>query len=369
VKKHVKRSKVATVGALSDPALLEEIIASGQADIVELARGLIADPDLPNKAREGRDGEIRKCIRCMTCFSSLLSKGQFFCAINPKAGRDLEVKYTQPAPKKQRVLIAGGGIAGMQAAVTCADRGHEVTLCEKTAKLGGALLCEENVPFKANLSRYIEYQRRRVADAAVDVRLNTPVTEELARSLSPDVIIAALGAKPVKPNIPGIDAPRGAGGKSAVSAEEVYENPGLAGNSVVILGAGLVGTELGIYLAQLGRKVTIVEMADKIADGGNFLHTLGVNVQIAKLGVSILFNTKATAITASGVICESPNGETSVDADTVIYAVGQAPLADDADTLRFLAPRFYQIGDCLAPKSVHAATSSAYAIANDVGRF
>jgi pyruvate/2-oxoglutarate dehydrogenase complex dihydrolipoamide dehydrogenase (E3) component len=348
---------------LSDPALLEEIIASGQADIVEIARGLIADPDLPNKAREGRDGEIRKCIRCMTCFSSLLSKGQFFCAINPKAGRDLEVKYLQPAPKKQKVLIAGGGIAGMQAAITCADRGHEVTLCEKTDKLGGALLCEENVPFKANLAKYIEYQRGRVANAAVDVRLSTPVTPELAKSLAPDVIIAALGAKPVKPNIPGID------GKNVVSAEEVYVDPTLAGNSVVILGAGLVGTELGIYLAQLGRKVTVVEMAERIGDGGNFLHTLGVNVQISQLGIDMRFNTKATAITDSGVTCQSADGETSVSADTVIYAVGQSPLAEDADALRFLAPRFYQIGDCLTPKSVHAATSGAYAIANDVGRF
>ena len=364
IKKHIKQSKVATVGALCEPALLEEIIMSGKADVVEIARGLIADPDLPNKAREGREDEIRKCMRCMTCFSSLLRKGQFFCAINPKAGRDLEVKYQMPAPKKQKVLVAGGGIAGMQAAITCADRGHEVILCEKTDRLGGALLCEENVPFKASLLKYIDYQRRRIAASArIDVRLNQEATKDIVEEFAPDVIIAAIGAGAVKPNIPGID------GGNVVSAEDVYQKPELAGRNVVILGAGLVGAELGIYLAGLGRNVTIVEMMDKISDGGNFLHTLGVNVQIKKYGIDMRFNTKAVGITASGVDCEGPEGNISINADTVIYAVGQAALSDDADKLRFLAPRFYQIGDCLVPNNIYAATSGAYAAACDVGRF
>ena len=363
VKKHVKYSKIATVGALSEPELLEEIIASGKADIVQIARGLIADPDIPNKAREGRDNEIRKCIRCMTCFSCLLDKGQFFCAINPKAGRDLELKYQTPPPEKKNVVVAGGGIAGMQAAITCADRGHKVILFEKSDKLGGALLCEKEVPFKANLMKYLDYQKRRVADAPIEVRLNQEATEEVVRNISPDVIIAALGATPIIPEIPGID------GDNVISAEAAYNDPRIVGQNVVILGAGLVGTELGIHLAGLGRSVTIVEMADKISDGGNFLHILGVNVQMEKLGVKLHFNTKAVEITASGVKCETPDGSADYDADTVVYAVGQSPLHDEADKLRFLAPRFYQIGDCLVPKNIYAATSTAYSIACDIGRY
>ncbi|MDR1217317.1 MAG: NAD(P)/FAD-dependent oxidoreductase [Oscillospiraceae bacterium] len=362
VKKRVK-TPVAAVGALSDPALMEEIIASGKADIVEVARGLIADPDLPNKAREGRGAEIRTCMRCMTCFSSLLSKGQFFCSINPKAGRDLECKYTLPPAEKKRVLVAGGGIAGMQAAITCASRGHEVVLCEKTDRLGGAILCEETVPFKKNLAKYIEFQRRRVETLPIDLRMNTAVTARYAGELAPDVIIAALGARAVRPDIPGI------GGTNVYSAEEIYSSPGLAGESVVILGAGLVGTELGIYLAGLNKKVRILEAAPGISDGGNFLHVLGVNVQIDRLGIELHFNTKAVSILDGAVTGETETGTATFPADTVVYAVGRAPLGEEADALRSLAPRFYQIGDCTAPGTIARATSAAYAIANDVGRF
>jgi 2,4-dienoyl-CoA reductase-like NADH-dependent reductase (Old Yellow Enzyme family)/thioredoxin reductase len=362
IKKHVK-TPVATVGALTDPAMMEEIIASGKADIVQAARGLIADPDLPNKAREGREDEIRHCMRCLSCFSSLLGKGQFHCAINPKAGRELEYKCPVPNAEKKKVLVAGGGIAGLQAAITCAARGHEIILCEKTDRLGGALLCEENVPFKAKLAKYIEYQKRQIGKSAIDVRLDAAVTKALAESLAPDVIIAALGARPVKPNIPGIE------GGNAVSAEEVYANPQKAGRRVVILGAGLVGTELGIYLAGLRRSVTIVEMAERLNDGGNFLHAVSVNVEICKHGIEMYFNTKAVKITDSGVVCESADGERVFSADTVIYAVGQMPLSEEADALRFAAPRFYQIGDCLSPRNIMAATSAAYTVARDVGRF
>ena len=148
VKKAVSKSYVATVGALSDPAMMEEIIASGKADIVEMARGLICDPDLPNKALEGREDEIFHCMRCMNCFSSLMSKGHFFCAINPEASREHIYADRRPRAKKQRVLIVGGGIAGMQAALSAVRRGHEVILCEKTDRLGGRILCERGVPFK-----------------------------------------------------------------------------------------------------------------------------------------------------------------------------------------------------------------------------
>ena len=128
IKKHVK-TPVATVGALSDPEMLEEIIASGKADVVELARGLICDPDLPRKAREGRQDEIVKCMRCFTCFSSLMTRGQICCALNPEICNEADVKFEKPAPEPRTVLVAGGGIGGMQAALTAAARGHKVLLC------------------------------------------------------------------------------------------------------------------------------------------------------------------------------------------------------------------------------------------------
>jgi len=384
IKKNVN-CKVATVGALGDPGQMEDIIASGKADVVEIARGLIADPDLPRKIRTGCEREINKCMRCLNCFSYLLRGGQFYCAINPETGREAEMNQAIPPAAKKKVLIAGGGVAGMQAALTCVDRGHEVILCEKEDRLGGTLRCEENVPFKKKLSEYLDRQARKVAEAGVDVRLGVEVTREYAENVGADVVIAALGARPSKPRIPGID------GANVISAEDVYRNPYLAGDSVVILGAGLVGTELAIYLSMLGRKVTVVEMLGEVNDGGNNLHVLALNVEIAKYGIDMRFNTTAVEVTDEGVLCRessvesgaasgadssgskgSTAGMASTDelilfrADTVIYATGQRPLWDGVESLSLAAPDFYPIGDCIAPKNIMNATSMAFTVARNI---
>ena len=362
IKKNVK-CKVATVGALGDPELMEDVIASGKADVVEIARGLIADPDLPRKIRTGRETEINKCMRCLNCFSYLLQGGQFFCAINPETGREAEMNLAIPPSAKKRVLIAGGGVAGMQAALTCAQRGHEVILCEKADRLGGALRCEENVPFKKKLSEYLDRQSKRVAEAGVEVRLGVEVTEKIVEETAADVVIAAIGAQPVKPPIPGID------GANVVPAADVYKNPDLAGDSVVILGAGLVGTELAIYLSMLGRKATVVEMLDGISHGGNNLHVLALNVEIAKYGIDMRFNTKAEEVTQDGVLCRGPGeaGETTLfRADTVIYATGQRSLWDGVESISLAASDFYPIGDCITPKNIMNATSMAFSVARNI---
>jgi 2,4-dienoyl-CoA reductase-like NADH-dependent reductase (Old Yellow Enzyme family)/thioredoxin reductase len=363
IKKHVKQSYIATVGALAVPDLMEEIIASGKADVVEVARGLIADPDLPLKARTGREDDINTCMRCLACFSSLITKSQFLCAINPVIGHEVENKWQVQDAAKKKILVAGGGIAGMQAALTAAERGHDVILCEKSESLGGALRCEDGVPFKKHLAEYLERQARRVEKAAIDVRLGTPVTKALAEELRPDVIIAALGARPVVPRIKGID------GKNVCSAEEVYYHPEKAGKKVVILGGGLVGTELGIHLAMQGRDVTVIEMLPELNDGGNMLQGLSIRLEIRRLGIKVHLGTKALEITEKGVLGEGPDGTALFEAETVIYAIGQKPLREEADALRFCAPEFYQIGDCLAPKNIAEATRAAYNITRDIGRF
>jgi 2,4-dienoyl-CoA reductase-like NADH-dependent reductase (Old Yellow Enzyme family)/thioredoxin reductase len=362
VKKHIKKSYVATIGALADPVLMEEIIASGKADIVEVARGLFADPDLPLKARTGCEDDITKCMRCLACFSNLMAKGQFLCALNPVIGHEFEAKFDIQPAKKKRVLIAGGGIGGMQAALTAAERGHDVILAEKSDRLGGALRCEDSVPFKKHLAEYLELQAKRVRQAAIDIRLNTTVTPELAESLNPDIIIAALGARPVIPGIKGID------GSNVFLAEEIYYHPEKAGKRVVLLGGGLVGAELGIHLANMDRDVTIVEMLPELNNGGNMLQGLAIGIELRKLGIKVHLNTRALEITDKGILTESPDGQKLFEADTVICAVGQRPLREEAAALRFCAPEFYQIGDCLTPKNITEATKAAYNIARDIGR-
>ena len=359
IKKHVKCA-VATVGALGDPDLMEDIVATGKADVVEIARGLIADPDIPRKIRTGRGSEINKCLRCLNCFSNLMNTNQFHCAINPETGRESEMNLAIPPSARKKVLIAGGGVAGMQAAITCAQRGHEVILCEKSDKLGGTLRCEDKAPFKATLSAYLDRQARKAAEAGAEIRLGTEVTAEYAKAEGVDVLIAALGAVPLVPPIPGID------GGNVISAEEAYEHPEKTGSSVVILGAGLVGVELAIYLSMLGKKATVVEMLGEISHGGNYLHVRALNVEIKKYGISMNFNTKAVEVTSDGVVCEGPDGVVSFGADTVIYATGQRPLWDEAESLCQCAPDFYLIGDCFAPKNIMNATSMAFSVARNL---
>ncbi len=355
IKKHVS-TPVATVGAHGNPEIMEELVASGKADVVEIARGLMADPDLPNKIRAGEEKEVRKCMRCLACFSGLLHTGQFHCAINPEIGREAEYAVPVPVKKVKTVLVAGGGVGGMQAALTAAERGHKVILCEKTGELGGTLRCERKVPFKAKLDEYLNQQAERIARAGVDIRLNTEVTPALAESLKPDVIIAAPGARPVKPNIPGIDGP------NVFSAEYIYTHAEACGEKVAILGAGLVGIELGIYLAMQGKKVELIEMLDHVSDGGNNLHMKALDVEIKKYAIGVNLSTKAEEITPEGVIA----GGKLFKADTVVYAVGQKPQREAATALYACTPEFYLLGDCIAPANIMSATSAADTIARTI---
>ena len=176
------------------------------------------------------------------------------------------------------------------------------------------------------------------------------------------MIIAATGARPVKPGIPGID------GANVLGAEYAYLHPEETGRRVCILGAGLVGLELAVYLSMQGREVQVVEMGPGINDGGNFLHAIGLKTELNKRKIGVDFNTKAVEIRPEGVVCAGPDGEKLYAADTVIYAVGQRPESDAALALRFCAPEFYQICDCLSPRNITAATSAAFHTARNIGR-
>ncbi len=359
----VKKSKIVTVGGFSEPSLMEAYLEDGKADFIAMARQLIADPDYPNKIRSGHEAEVNKCMRCLSCFSSVQNYGKFHCAINPKAGREYESKFSLPPAAKKKVLIAGGGIGGMQAAITCAERGHSVILCEKSDRLGGTLLCEENVPFKRNLDRYIKGQRRKIENSpSIEVRLSCPVTPELAKGLRADVLIAALGARPVVPTfLKGYDR------ENVIGAEEAYIHPEKTGGRVIILGGGLVGIELGIYLSGLGKHVCVIELLPQLNDGGNHLHAKALKNEIQKHGIDIHLGTRALEVNVTGVLAEKKGVQLQFDADTVIYAVGQRPLQAEAAALHDAAPEYYSLGDCVSPKNITNATSCAYTIARAIG--
>ncbi len=365
VKKNMKFSKVATIGGYSNPDFMEEIIASGKADVIEVAREIFVEPDFPNMVRSGREQDAKRCMRCLSCFSQELTHGEPYCALNPISGREIHGFFEPPAVKVQKkVLIVGGGVAGMEAALTAADRGHQVILCEAKDELGGVIRCERNVWFKQNLDYYLNQQQRKCFENQnIDVRLNTKLTPDMAREMDVDVIIAALGAKQFIPPIAGID------GDNVMNAVDAYNSADILGNKIVIMGAGLVGIELGLHLARLGKDVTNVEMLDHISDGGNFLHMSGVRVEIKKSGLKVNLQNKVKEVLPNGVVCETPDGEVTYGADNVIVAMGMRPLREEAVAFYDCAPEYYIIGDCFTVKNITEATNLGFQTAINLGRF
>ena len=358
---------VGTVGAVTDPNVMEAWIRDGMVDYVVLARALIADPDLPKKAMHGRMDEIRPCLRCISCLTGGYYNLPLHCSVNPQIGRDSDYKF-QPLPvEKKRVLIAGGGPAGMEAAVQASRRGHEVILCEKSDRLGGLLNIVEKESFKKRIGAYKDYLIRMVGKSAVDVRLNTEVTPELIEELEADYVIAAVGGHAMVPPVKGVE--------KAIPIIDYYRDEPEVGENVLVMGGGFAGVECAIGLALDGKKATVVEMSDAIASGPNTpypgtgamqVDALWTNVK--KNGVNVMLNTKCVEITDDGMICEDKEGNRfELKADNVIVAAGIAPNEDTVEKLRDAVIDFASIGDCYQPGLVRTAVRQGYDAAMNIG--
>ncbi|MCL2124761.1 MAG: FAD-dependent oxidoreductase [Oscillospiraceae bacterium] len=356
MKKHVK-IPVSTIGALNEPQMLEDIIASGRADAVVMGRALLADPYLPRKAFEGRDNEIVRCCRCFTCMAERLVTGLRICALNPVIGHEYEHNYSPAPAQKKSVLIAGGGPAGMQCALTAAERGHDVVLCEKSDSLGGALKSERGISFKEDLFKFIAVKRLQLENAGVDIKLGTEVTPGLVKEMSPDALIIAIGSDPLIPPVIGIE--------NAVMADDITSVGDSIGKRVVIIGGGLVGCETGVHLAREGHDVTVVEMKSTICADANPRHRPLLLAEMEKQ-VKCLVNTRAISIDADGLTCQKDDSEHFLPADTIICAAGRVPKADVAAELADCAPYVDMIGDCVKPANVTQAIFRGHFAALDI---
>ena len=358
IRSHVSTPVVA-VGALSDPEAMEEILAQGKANLVSMARQSLADPYLPKKLLMGQRDNVRPCVRCLECMGASLGFGpvELHCTVNPIVGREWKEQLRKPAAQVKKVLVAGGGPGGMMAAVTAAKRGHTVTLCEAKASLGGALNVAEGVSFKSELLKFRNYLIRQVEKAGVDVRLNTAVDETLVQALAPDVLIAALGAEPIVPPIPGVDL------EHVIGCEAAEHAP--LGDRVVIIGGGLIGCELAIHLTQKGHHVTIAEMMEQVAKDAKLFHRVAVMDQLRPVMVET--GARCTEITSQGVWTERSDGTRKLlEADSVVIAVGMRALLSQAEALRPLVREFIPIGDCTKPGKIMNAVRAGYDAAMDL---
>ena len=359
IKKAVK-TPVAVVGGLDEPELMEQVLAEGKADIIAVGRSIIADAQMPGKLRGGRADDVTPCIRCNHCisesfvpyvkYSSRLTR----CSVNPVAGREYTEKDVCPALIPKKVLVIGGGPAGMEAAITLADRGHQVILAEKSGRRGGAIRFAGHVSFKSKLDQLMQVLIRRVERRKITVMLNTGMTPELARSLRPDAIVCAIGADPIVPPVPGVDL------EIAVSAVGMHEHMEEIGQNVVILGGGLVGCEESILLGELGKKVTVLEMKPELCRDAPFLHHEAVLLEMERLGITARTGMRCTGILPDGVTAEQDGKEIKLPADTVIIAAGLAPKLDEAESFRSCAPEFWKIGDCRQARNVRLAIHEGY---------
>ena len=359
IKKHVSKP-VATLGGLNDPAQMEEIIASGKADVIYMARALLADPFLPNKVMANQDENIVRCLRCFTCMAERAATSTRRCTVNPLIGRECEGDVVYPAPVKKKVLVAGGGPGGLYAAYTAARRGHHVILCETESELGGILKSEQALPFKYEMYQLSGTYAKLAREAGVEIRLNTEVTREYVEKESPDALIIAVGSSPLVPPIPGLN------GDNVVAVNNYYLEKDKVGDEVVVMGGGLAGCECAIHLGMEGKKVHLVEMRDTLAPDANVRHRPLLLAEIEKY-VTVHTGHRALRVTTEGVICEDSNGsEVLVSGKSIICALGQRSRSDVVEELQDTASFVRVIGDAARVSTITNAVYWGYHAALDI---
>jgi 2,4-dienoyl-CoA reductase-like NADH-dependent reductase (Old Yellow Enzyme family)/thioredoxin reductase len=337
---------VIAVGKIPNPDIAEEILEQGRADMIAIGRPLIADPELPNKAEEGRVEDIRPCIYCNECIGRLYRNWRIRCSVNPCVGEEGIVKVLPPA-KKKRILVIGGGPAGMEAACVASIRGHEVALCEKNSSLGGQLHLASRPSFKEDIRPLIDYFVRVISKAGVTIKTDTCVTSEWLKKHHFDAIVVATGAVSASPNLVNHS------GKEILSVEKVLMDQPPMGEYVGVIGAGRVGCEVAEFLADQGKKVIVIEMLEEVAPD---LHILGRERfirQFEKLGVQVWTGVKVSEVTPQGLLLiDKASKQHLIKVDSIVFAGGYTADEKTVQMARGSVREVYAIGDCREPHSI-----------------
>lgn len=387
---------VAAGTQIQDVVVAERVLAEGKADLVYMARALLADPELPNKARDGRLADIRPCMNCCRCIEASDSP-PVYCSVNARLGREHEYPVETPAATNKRVLVVGGGPAGIEAARVAALRGHRVTLCERGPRLGGALILAAITNRRmGNVVRYLDRQVRKLP---VELRLNTEATPALVHESSPDVIILAVGGAAPALDVPGGDganvldhrdlkemlAGRGAGkggrGQRTLSRLgalflRFFYDPSLIrwllrfglpfGRRVAVIGGSFAGCELAVTLVEGGKEVSVIEESSRIGADVGIVHRWVWMRQLRQAGARLETGARVVEVTGEGVRIDKGGATELIPADTVVVAGGLKPDTALAGAFSGKAPVVRVIGDCAEPGKLLEATTSGFLAGQEV---
>ncbi len=354
IKKHVS-IPVATVSRINEPWIADELIANGKTDICMIGRPNLCDSEFANKAKEGREDEIRPCIGCGRCLTGIMFGKPISCTVNPS----VESEHIEKATTKKKVLVIGGGPAGMEAAYVASKRGHEVVLCEKSDRLGGQLLLAAIPIGKQEITKVVKYMKKQLVD--VDVRLNTMVTKEMLDNEFKDYeVISSIGAKAKE-----IEAFKVF--KQTMTADDVLSGNKYPGRKIVIIGGGSVGCETADYLAPLvndlfanNRDITLIEMTPSLMNGESGATKSLLTRRMMEKGVKIELNASVTEVTKDTIKYQKNNQEYILDdVDTLIFAVGYDPIVLPIENAHL-------IGDCNKVGTLKDAISQAYQITKEI---
>ena len=338
------------VGVIRRPRFAEDLVLEDRVDFVGLGRALLADPEWPRKAQEGREDEIIPCISCNDgCIGGRIFKDLHIrCAVNPLTGRERLGGSSAPVDRRKKVFVVGGGPGGMAAALTAARMGHRVTLLEENRALGGQLRLAAVPPGKEKILWFLDYLLTRLSKEGVALRLGRPATVQGILRGKPDAVILATGAKPV------VSAFRAANGAKMHSSWDVLAGrKNVKGERVAVVGGGTVGCETALFLAPHNRKVTVIEMLDSIAPDMEPINRMDLLARLQRADVEVLFGKNVERIERGRVVVRSKCGaRETIAASAVVLAVGAASATGLFESLEGKVPRVERVGDCVRPRKI-----------------
>jgi 2,4-dienoyl-CoA reductase (NADPH2) len=359
---------VVAANRINDPFIAEEILAQGKADLIGMGRALMADPELPNKAREGRVEEIVPCLACSECLAQLMAaaygggsaSNRSFCSVNPLAGKEAE-GFPCAAGRKKKVYVFGSGPGGMVAALTAASRGHEVTVFEKEDGPGGRLVTAALPPFKDEIRTLIRSLYLRCRKAGVRFRFSVNGEPGLVEKEKPDALVLATGADVLIPPIHGID------GSNVALAEDVLTGLKSVTGSVIVIGGGMVGCETAEFLVERGvNDVTVLEMLGRMADNVVPTYRPFFLARLKNAGIRLETDTTVTGITDRGVNVVKNGAPGFIDGNTIVLAAGYRADPGKIECFRESAAEVFSVGDCVRARTIKDAVEEGFAIGKSI---